>query len=160
MRIVRMYNPTHRFDDNSLAGPATTDPTVNWSQRLQSQVTEVAAWDDTIYCTTRMDGSQGGAIVALELGGTPRWRSQTSGRILSSPAVASGVVYVGASDNHVYALSVSEIDTEVSQLGSTQPRESSIYAACSNCGTDLSEYESPAFCPGRGLQEPLFVLPL
>jgi eukaryotic-like serine/threonine-protein kinase len=33
-----------------------------------------------------------------------QWRFQTAGRILSSPAVAGGIVYVGSSDQNFYAL--------------------------------------------------------
>ena len=33
-----------------------------------------------------------------------RWKFATGGRIVGSPAVAGGVVYVGSDDNNVYAL--------------------------------------------------------
>ena len=38
-------------------------------------------------------------------GGSLVWKYQTGGRVISSPTVADGIVYVGSEDEHVYALS-------------------------------------------------------
>ena len=36
-----------------------------------------------------------------------KWRFKTSGRVISSPAIVSGVVYVGSTDGNLYALDAS-----------------------------------------------------
>jgi eukaryotic-like serine/threonine-protein kinase len=38
--------------------------------------------------------------------GTKLWSYATNGYVISSPAVANGVVYVGSNDSNVYALKV------------------------------------------------------
>ena len=46
-----------------------------------------------------------GYVYALEAErGSLLWRHKTDGYVLSSPAVVSGVVYVGSYDNYIYAL--------------------------------------------------------
>ena len=35
---------------------------------------------------------------------TLAWKFKTGGRVISSPAVAGGTVYVGSSDGHIYAV--------------------------------------------------------
>jgi outer membrane protein assembly factor BamB len=96
-RIVRMYNPTHRFDTAAQTAPPT-DPTVGWSHEFQNPVTEVAVWGDVVYVAV------GECVVAIGQDGNSRWRFQTDGGVESSPAVVDDTVYVGSNDNHVYAL--------------------------------------------------------
>jgi len=47
-----------------------------------------------------------GAIYSLDAQTSAlRWRFQTDGPVTSSPTVVDGVVYIGSTDRHVYALS-------------------------------------------------------
>ena len=49
-----------------------------------------------------------GAVYALDAtSGTLLWMVPTAGQVTSSPAVANGVVYVGAEDDNVYAIDAS-----------------------------------------------------
>jgi hypothetical protein len=52
-------------------------------------------------------------------GGTERWSVGTGDRVVSSPTVVDGTVYVGSYDGHVYALDAgvdgSSRDTRVRQ---------------------------------------------
>ncbi|MCK4316037.1 MAG: PQQ-binding-like beta-propeller repeat protein, partial [Anaerolineae bacterium] len=51
-------------------------------------------------------GSVDGAIYSLDAQTSAlRWRFQTDGPVTSSPTVVDGVVYIGSTDRHVYALS-------------------------------------------------------
>ena len=45
-------------------------------------------------------GTYSGAAPTLQ---TVVWKSKTGGRVISSPAVVGGAVYVGSSDNNLYA---------------------------------------------------------
>jgi len=42
-----------------------------------------------------------------------RWRYETGGFVVSSPAVVAGVVYVGSWDDYVYALDAGAIDSRL-----------------------------------------------
>ena len=37
-----------------------------------------------------------------------KWRFHTNGKIISSPAVAGGIVYVGSGDGNIYAVHASD----------------------------------------------------
>src|SRR5207302_1616974 len=53
--------------------------------------------------TTSPGPRQGHAGQAIRSGATPTWTAATGGRVLSSPAVANGLVYIGSEDGHLYA---------------------------------------------------------
>ena len=53
-------------------------------------------------------GTESGDFLCLDLGGEMRWRFQTRRRVMSTPLVHEGVVYVGSNDWHVYALDIEQ----------------------------------------------------
>lgn len=63
MRQVRMYNPTHRFDDQYRHGPSSM-PNQGWSYEFQDSVNEVAVWGDRVYVAV------GTSVVAIDTDGT------------------------------------------------------------------------------------------
>jgi outer membrane protein assembly factor BamB len=86
-----------------------SDGALLWQQPLKNapsatQPTEVILLDGRLYVGTDDGGL--GAYRAED--GTPLWRYQTQGTLLSSPTGAGGKVYVGASDGCVYALGAEE----------------------------------------------------
>jgi eukaryotic-like serine/threonine-protein kinase len=44
------------------------------------------------------------ASAPVEQFGKIKWKFQTGGRVISSPAVANGMVYFGSTDGYLYAL--------------------------------------------------------
>lgn len=68
----------------------------------------VGAGCHNLICEAYAEGESRGWIYSLDADtGERRWRHETGAEVVSSPAVASGSVYVGSSDAHLYALDVS-----------------------------------------------------
>lgn len=59
--------------------------------------------DGTLYVGVAHDG--GGSIVALSSDGTPLWRYDTAGGVVSAPVIAGAVLYAGDTNGNLYALS-------------------------------------------------------
>lgn len=76
-----------------------------WSFQTEGQVSSSpAVWQDAVYF-----GSTDGNVYCLNLKkGDLRWRFETGGYVISSPTIAagSGILYIGSTDHHLYALPV------------------------------------------------------
>jgi len=99
--------------------------------------------------------------------GIEQWSFETSDNVKSWPTVINGTVVVGSNDYNLYALEagVSGAETEASKTGRkddtgiSAPEDdqtganTQIYQTCSDCGADLSELDSPMFCPECGAEQ-------
>ncbi|MXR50959.1 PQQ-binding-like beta-propeller repeat protein [Halovenus sp. WSH3] len=80
-----------------------TDEFVDSSPTVHGDTVYVGGWKTRL----RSDdgGSATGSVFALDTDdGSKRWQFETGGRVLSSPTVAGGVVFVGSWDGTVYGL--------------------------------------------------------
>jgi hypothetical protein len=87
--------------------------------------------------------------------GTERWRFETDDYLRSSPTVAGGTVYVGSDGGHLYTIRAATGDARATggapRAAGGAGTETQVYdAGCPECSTDLSDRESPAFCPACG----------
>lgn len=53
-------------------------------------------------------GTDAGEVVCLDASGEMRWRFQTRRRVMSTPCVREGVVYIGSDDWYLYALDIEQ----------------------------------------------------
>jgi outer membrane protein assembly factor BamB len=59
-------------------------------------------WNGSVYF-----GSTDGNVYCVDINrGKLRWRFSTGGMVISSPAIANGLLYVGSTDQFLYALPV------------------------------------------------------
>ncbi len=82
---------------------ATTGSGIRSSPALAGNVVYVASQDRNLYAFDATGGSGNCTGTAPARICTPLWTAPTSGIVISSPAVAGGVVYVGSDDGMLYA---------------------------------------------------------
>lgn len=88
-----------------------------WEQKVDGAILGGIALgpDGTLYI-----GAFSGIVTALDADGRTLWEKQLSGQVWSTPAVSDGILYVGTSDNHLYALSTAD-GSELSDFEADSP---------------------------------------
>lgn len=87
-------------DDDNLYALNPSDGSVLWSFAVGGDVEGAVAIDSDGSIIVSVDqGSASGSVYAINPDGTQKWNTTTSGRMLSSPAIANGTIYVGTKDS-------------------------------------------------------------
>lgn len=87
-------------DDDNLYALNPVDGSISWSFNVGGDVEGGVSIDGDGSILVSVDqGSSTGAVYAINSDGTQKWVKSTNGRILSSPTIAKGTVYVGTKDS-------------------------------------------------------------
>lgn len=86
--------------------------------------------------------------------GSVNWELQTGDDRLYTPALAPGCLYL-SHGRQISAMATEKLDHSAEQtVEAEEPTTNTrIYQACSDCGADLSEHDTPQFCPSCGSEQ-------
>jgi outer membrane protein assembly factor BamB len=110
-----------------------------------------------VYASAVHSRSGAGSVYAVDaVDGTEHWQFKARDAIEAAPTVADGTVYVGSDGGHLHAIRAATGDARATggapRAAGGAGTGTQVYddAGCPECSTDLSDRESPAFCPECG----------
>lgn len=148
--------------DSRITAYCTDTGSEEWSTLLGGYARDPTVTDRVVYVPISsedimvLDPSTGRELERVRLGDVEEY-----GDLATPIMLSDGLLHLFDDDGRLYMIGPDgsrpseRTDTKFYTSATTQSGDTSIYAACSNCGADLAGYDSPNFCPecGRKVDE-------